>query len=211
MTTPARALDDEQPDAGLDWGTEEVAELLGRVRRLCGVMVRPDFELNVATALQEAREVLAREDEMAVEYEIEIEDDDKPCGSWSSPSWREAAVAYQTARGDHILEVETEPERLRRLRRLMEPGVTLERAWSDHPWRAEGRAAESIVEALMVRLRRGLEALEEPDTRRRLTELSDDQVLEVAARLQKLERKVARAWLPDEIERLIELRETFRR
>jgi hypothetical protein len=73
----------------------------------------------------------------------------------------------------------------------------------------EGRAAWSTVESLTLALRRGLAGLLEPDTRRRLAELSDEQVLDVAGRLQRLDAKIARAWSPDEIERLIELCETL--
>jgi hypothetical protein len=75
----------------------------------------------------------------------------------------------------------------------------------------KGRAAASTVEALMFSLReRGIPALDEPDTRRRLSQLNDSQLLEVAARLQKLKPEIARAWSADEVETLMHVRETFR-
>jgi len=69
-------------------------------------------------------------------------------------------------------------------------------------------AAAMTVEALMYSLReRGTKALTEPDTRRRISELSDEQALEVAVRLQRLKSEIARAW---SVERLLHLRETLR-
>src|SRR5262249_33731006 len=62
---------------------------------------------------------------------------------------------------------------------------------------------QSTVEALMYSLReRGVAALSEPDCRRRLSELSDDQMREVATRLQKLKPEIAPAWGAEQIEML---------
>ena len=59
-------------------------------------------------------------------------------------------------------------------------------------------APDVTVEAVMYSLRqRGLPALAEPTTQRRLVSLSDDQVREVATRLQKLKPEIARAWSPE--------------
>jgi transposase len=73
------------------------------------------------------------------------------------------------------------------------------------------RAALMTVEALMFSLReRGLAALKEPTTRRRVRELDDDQVVEVASRCQRLD--IGRGkWSDDEIEVLIRMREELRR
>jgi hypothetical protein len=72
-------------------------------------------------------------------------------------------------------------------------------------------AAAMTVEALMYSLReRGTKALTEADTRRRISELSDEHALEVAARLQRLKSEIARAWSVGEVERLLHLRETLR-
>jgi hypothetical protein len=72
-------------------------------------------------------------------------------------------------------------------------------------------AAGSTIEALMFSLReRGVRALDEPNTRRRLSLLNDSELLEVGARLQRLKPEVARAWSGDDVEALVQLRETLR-
>jgi hypothetical protein len=90
------------------------------------------------------------------------------------------------------------------LRSLMADDVSLERAWHElNAAHFRGRAAQSTVEALMYSLReRGTNALDEPDTQRRIGELSEEQLHEVGARLQAL--KIVRAWLAEDIERLVE-------
>jgi hypothetical protein len=66
-------------------------------------------------------------------------------------------------------------------------------------------AAPTTVEAIMLSLRwRGTAALSEPDCKRRLYELNDDQVLEVAVRLQKLQSHIAEAWTAEQIKTLFE-------
>ena len=60
--------------------------------------------------------------------------------------------------------------------------ISLERLWH-----FRGRAAQSTVEALVYSLRwRGIKALDEPDTQRRISELSEEQLHDVGARLQAL-------------------------
>ena len=49
---------------------------------------------------------------------------------------------------------------------------------------------------------RGTAALSEPDTRCRLSTLSEEQLHEVGARLQRLKPETARLWSADEIEQL---------
>ena len=56
---------------------------------------------------------------------------------------------------------------------------------------------------------RGTKALVERDTKRRISELSDDQALQIASRLQRLKPEIAQAWSADEVERLLHLRETL--
>jgi hypothetical protein len=65
------------------------------------------------------------------------------------------------------------------------------------------RAAASTVEALMYALRRGGSALNESSNLRRLGELSEPQLHEVCARLQKFKPHIARAWTQREIEALV--------
>jgi hypothetical protein len=68
-------------------------------------------------------------------------------------------------------------------------------------------ALEVTVVALMYGLRsRGTKALDESDTRRRLFELSNQQVIEVGDRLQKLKPEIARAWTAEEVKALLRAR-----
>jgi hypothetical protein len=68
-------------------------------------------------------------------------------------------------------------------------------------------AAPSTIEALMYSLRsRGTAALLEPDCQRRLSELNEQQVIEVAVRLQKLNPEIAPAWNAEQIDALFETR-----
>ena len=77
--------------------------------------------------------------------------------------------------------------------------ISLERLWH-----FRGRAAQSTVEALVYSLRwRGIKALDEPDTQRRIGQLSEDQLHEVGGRLQA--RTIVRAWTAADIERLVEI------
>ena len=63
-------------------------------------------------------------------------------------------------------------------------------------------AAASTVEALSYSLRRGVDELTKPDTQRRLSELSEDQLRAVCERVQNFKPEIAPAWTPEEIEAL---------
>jgi cytochrome c553 len=68
-------------------------------------------------------------------------------------------------------------------------------------------AQEATIEALMFSLREsGVKAIEEPATKRRLDELSDEQVIEVGNRLQRLKPNIALAWSAEEVEILLQAR-----
>jgi hypothetical protein len=68
-------------------------------------------------------------------------------------------------------------------------------------------ALEVTVEALMWSLRtRGTRALEEAATKQRLSELSNQQVIEVGDRLQKLKPEIAHAWTAEEVKTLLRAR-----
>jgi hypothetical protein len=124
--------------------------------------------------------------------------------SWKDKSWKEAAREYHAQRGKSRTVIEIEPERRRSLRQLLSDDVSLERAWHEvNTAHLRGRAAQSTVEALMFSLRElGTKALDEPDTQRRISELSEEQLHEVGARLQRLKPEIARAWSAEEIEQL---------
>jgi len=68
-------------------------------------------------------------------------------------------------------------------------------------------AAPTTVEALMYSLRRGAKTLEDPAARRRLSEVNDDQLLEIATRVQRFKPHIAPAWTDAEVAFLIELHE----
>jgi hypothetical protein len=89
-----------------------------------------------------------------------------------------------------------------RARRLLDEDFSLERAWSEIN-DAPARAAASTIEALMFSLRAGGVALACPHARRRLAELTETQLHEVCARLQKIDPNIARAWTPIEVELLV--------
>jgi hypothetical protein len=93
---------------------------------------------------------------------------------------------------------QSENAEILRARRLLDEDFSLERAWSEI--KARGRAAASNVEALMYSLHAGGAALASPYARRRLSELSEAQLHEVSARLQKFQPNIARAWTPIEVE-----------
>jgi transposase len=96
--------------------------------------------------------------------------------------------------------------RIVRARRLLADDISLERAYGEiHAERFSGRAAASTVDALVYQLRKGGAALSDPDARRRLAKLSEQQMHEVSARLQKFMPHVARPWMLDEVEVFVEL------
>jgi hypothetical protein len=93
-----------------------------------------------------------------------------------------------------------------RLRRLMAE-VSLERAHAElSAFRLDGRAAYSTVKALMFSLRSGIRALGDPNTMRRLSELSDVQLREVAVRVQKFKPHIAPAWTAQDVSVLLAVR-----
>ena len=89
-----------------------------------------------------------------------------------------------------------------RVRHLLDDNVSLEGAWSEiHS--SKSRAAASTLEALVYSLRAGGTALDCPHARTRLAELSEAQLHEVSARLQRFKPHIARAWTPIEVEMLV--------
>jgi hypothetical protein len=127
--------------------------------------------------------------------------------AWDSPSWREAAEQYNHDRAGRPLIVEIEPERLKRLRDLLKDSTPLSRAYYEINSRRNGGSQQPTVEALMFSLReRGTRVLEEPATKRRLSELGEQLVIEVGNRLQRLRPEIARAWTAAEVEVLFQAR-----
>jgi hypothetical protein len=126
--------------------------------------------------------------------------------AWSDPAWREAAAHYQRKRGKRPLVVETGSQRLPHLRRLLDENVSLERAWSELNQRPRSDAPQTTVEALLFSLRDGTAALGRPAALRRLSELSDAQLREVAVRVQKFKPEIAQPWRSEEVAVLIAAR-----
>jgi hypothetical protein len=98
---------------------------------------------------------------------------------------------------------------IKRRRELLEDDTSLDRAYSEIN-RSRSRAANSTVDALVSSLRSGISSLEDRDVRRRLSELNDDQFIEVGGRLRRLKPEIAVAWTADEVDTLLQLREKLR-
>jgi hypothetical protein len=125
--------------------------------------------------------------------------------AWDAPSWKTEAIKY---RADHPTQPVPPREQTKRVRRLMDPNISLERVWHELN-STSGRAADMTVEALMFSLReRGTKALSEPDTQRRLSQCSDAQVIEIGDRLQRLKPHIGRGpWSADQVRELIRARQ----
>jgi transposase len=131
----------------------------------------------------------------------------KTCTVCGAASCVNPGFCRSCRRADRAAAKQRNDPALKRLCALMVEGVRIDRAWRELN-RAPDRVSASTVEALMYSLReRGTKALEEPDTKRRLSQCSDEQVIEVGNRLQRLDPKIARAWSADEVRQLIRARQ----
>jgi cytochrome c553 len=121
--------------------------------------------------------------------------------SWNDKSWRDAAVEYR--------EQHKQPHNL--------SGTFQDMCRQAHVLKARERqkisappqhgAPQTTVEALMLGLReRGTKAPEESAVKRRLSQLSDQQMIEVGNRVQQLKPEIARAWSATEVEILFQTR-----
>jgi hypothetical protein len=132
---------------------------------------------------------------------IQLEPDAMP--HWDAPSWRQAAKDYQEKHAGRLSTETTERERLSRLRRLMEPGVTLDRAWDEinRSW----SAPRATVDALLLSLRRGADELVKTETLtlQRLSVLDEGQIEDVCLRIQAFQPGIAPAWSADDADLLI--------
>jgi hypothetical protein len=109
---------------------------------------------------------------------IEPADDEEP-RPWAAdmPSWRRAAAQYHRERAGRNAIVET--------------GQNMTRA-----------AAAATIDALAYSLRRGVGELAQPATKRRLSELSEEQLRAVCDRLRNFKPGIATPWVPEEVEAL---------
>jgi hypothetical protein len=97
---------------------------------------------------------------------------------------------------------------LKPLRPLLDDDVSLERAY--HKIRRARPAPESLVEALMYSLRRGVHELTRRDAQQRLSALNEDQLEAVCLRVQAFKPEIARAWSADDTDLLISAWRKFR-
>ena len=88
--------------------------------------------------------------------------------------------------------------RLKRLRRLLEDDVSLERA--QHQIMRARPTPEATVDALLYSLRRGIT---KPDTLRRLSELDKGQLKAICCHLQNFKPEIAPPWSPEDVAALI--------
>jgi hypothetical protein len=123
--------------------------------------------------------------------------------AWQAPSWCEASIEYHKARDGRRAVLEIEPERLKRLRRLMLDNVSLNRAYHELN-QGGGQAPAALVEALMFSLRLGIiDGLARPGAKERLSRLSEEQLRAVCDRLRNFKPQIAKAWTAEEIGALV--------
>jgi hypothetical protein len=130
------------------------------------------------------------------------------CPTCDSDPCRNPTFCAACRKADAERAKQTESGDVLRNRRLLElpEHTSFEAIWRELNT-IKGRAAASTVEALMLGLReRGTAALSEAKVQRRLFELSDQQVIEVGNRLQKLKPEIARAWTAAEVQALFKAR-----
>jgi hypothetical protein len=96
-----------------------------------------------------------------------------------------------------------------RRRRLLADSISIDRAYAEIN-KLKGRAANSTVEALAFQLRSGVGVLKEASVRRRLSELSDEQLVEIGARVQRHKPEIAPVWSDDDVDTLMQLRVALR-
>ena len=107
--------------------------------------------------------------------------------AWDGPSWKRAALEYHHARGDRTLTVETPPESLKRLRRLMD--FTFEQAYREINDPKNRPTPQVTVEAVIQTVReRGLAVLKEPANVERLERCDAAAMAEIERRIAKLRK-----------------------
>jgi hypothetical protein len=89
---------------------------------------------------------------------------------------------------------------LRARRLLADDDISYERAY--YETLRDRSAPEATIDALVYSLRRGINELTSPDAKRRLSELSEDQLRAVCERLRNFKPEIASAWTPEEVEAL---------
>jgi hypothetical protein len=116
---------------------------------------------------------------MIAEDIIEPADDEQP-DSWAADmrSWCRAAAEYHRDRAGRTTIVDARRESMTR------------------------PAAATIIDALVFALRRGVGELANADSRRRLSELNEEQLRDVCSRLRNFKPAIGKTWTPEEVEAL---------
>jgi hypothetical protein len=117
--------------------------------------------------------------------------------AWHAASWREAAQKYR----EHCPKNEIPPDRLDRLRSLIDGTTSLERA--HHDINRITAARSTLIEALVLWLRRGVTELIRPEIQRRLSALDGRSLESVCLRLQEFQPTIAPAWSAEDADLLI--------
>jgi hypothetical protein len=103
---------------------------------------------------------------------------------WLGPSWKRAARAYHAERRGRTPVVEIEPKKVKLLRRLLHPSVSLEQAWNELNEPRNRPTPQVVVEAIWHAVReRGLGALEEAPTKGRLAACDNAACAEIERRI----------------------------
>jgi hypothetical protein len=88
-----------------------------------------------------------------------------------------------------------------RARRLLADDISYDRTYGEIM--RDPPAPEALVDALVFALRRGVGELTGPDTQRRLSQLSEDQLQAVCQRVQAFQSTIAEPWSADDADLLI--------
>jgi hypothetical protein len=105
--------------------------------------------------------------------------------AWSG--WQESAREYHEMRGNRPLIVELEAERLARLRRLMQPSISLEQAYREINDPQNRPTPRVVIETILLTVReRGLAALKAPANLERLSRCDAAAKAEINERIEKL-------------------------
>jgi hypothetical protein len=208
------ALAHRHVEEPLDPAEAEMSEaafaVIQRAHEICGhppareLTAEPDLEQRSEQALAEAQDILQRLDAEtdATVFPLENSEMDE---EYDDGSTFEGACRQADAKA----RAQSVPVEIQRARRLLEDRISLEGAYSQINSR-KSRAVNSTVDALVFSLRSGVHELKDRDVKRRLSELNDDQFIEVGARLRRLKPEVAATWTADEVDALLQLRESLR-
>jgi hypothetical protein len=166
------------PAGEIEWGSAEAGELLAQVRAFSGLApVILELDRDFAEFVRRARSEAREYLDSLGEVDPDQVSDDHELADEIDDTFVEACRRADERQRRAPISVATE------------------------------RAASSTLSALMYSLReRGTRALDEPDTRRRFGELSDEQLIVVGAQLRGLK---SRAWSAHEVSILLETRESW--